>query len=1089
MLQKTLLRIDRLPDNLLSALQTRDVALWLRGIPRDVLAPRELVAFLGLPWRVIISETYDQKVIDALQAAATFSDPMTRKRGFVQVIDNDPSRIALPERCLPLYLLNGRESSPDSASFENRLRRLTMLESLRRLAPRDILVISTNDEPIPDGLTELWSSGFRSYLTFVSATPDADQLISSWVQRSEGITVASVLLASAASVITDIVERYQATYPEERRVIRIRDVEGSLHKIDISEVDEPERPVLESYAVIEERDLTPLAPTELPESEFVNFFTDATSSWRSYAAGVPWLRDSESKERLTACLKRLDTAGSEENCVAYIVSESGAGGTTLARTLAWQCARMGYPVLVARPVPFEPDALPVANFLTRVHNALHTTAGQRAAPAAEHPSREGPTRRYEAPWVIVFDTLHWQSRDSELLRFRNELEKSGRPVCIIVVAGPSLPLSFFTGVRFRKLAELNHAIDLDDARQLGVHLNQFLKNYGKQREKAQWEQFYREHTVRYLEGIAAFWVALSFWIQGHYDLSESIQEWMYRSFKQNAVERPIKDAVLRIAALSSERLPLPESLLPTSKTSWPISQLLADARQSLAALGLVRISSDGEKYWALVHDILGRFLINALFYDFPQREELGFREAKDPEHLRFMLLQKISQEPLLGERAYRSIGEDFATTIFKIDPDHGHSNFVPIWREILAALDAMPRALRDTSRLFRHHCAVSRRRIAKLDERFYGVSADERLLLLQQAIDDIKYALDFIESTPGAESNLNLLNSLANAYIDLADAEAIKGASQERLAELRRLANDATRRAYAESPTNSFVIETYVKNLLQSARSDREHAVEQSIEALGILFSVVSSNEAEYRASQLGSLADQALNILLRHTSPMKENIEPKNALDVLVQAWRALAEGGQAPGLGLSEVPLSSREFALERLGHPAGRGNLQVIRLTYDLVCANRPLEFNRQLELLEQLIATNIRIASQLRLEYAILLFQNGRALEGEKVFRDLRRLWRESEQFVHIPERLRWLRDADAKTLRTINAFIGSDTGTRPVGRVQEFGTAMVPFRPEEFGFRDFTAGMRFVCHVSFGHNGPFLRPVTVGPQDVPQVLRA
>ena len=29
-------------------------------------------------------------------------------------------------------------------------------------------------------------------------------------------------------------------------------------------------------------------------------------------------------------------------------------------------------------------------------------------------------------------------------------------------------------------------------------------------------------------------------------------------------------------------------------------------------------------------------------------------------------------------------------------------------------------------------------------------------------------------------------------------------------------------------------------------------------------------------------------------------------------------------------------------------------------------------------------------------------------------------------------------------------------------------------------RDYRAGARFASHVSFGHNGPFLRPVTAGP---------
>ena len=69
-----------------------------------------------------------------------------------------------------------------------------------------------------------------------------------------------------------------------------------------------------------------------------------------------------------------------------------------------------------------------------------------------------------------------------------------------------------------------------------------------------------------------------------------------------------------------------------------------------------------------------------------------------------------------------------------------------MWRDVLEALETMPRSIRDTSRVFRHHMAISRRRIATLDERFYGVTTEDRLRLLKQAIDDIDYALTMIES-------------------------------------------------------------------------------------------------------------------------------------------------------------------------------------------------------------------------------------------------------------------------------------------------------------------------------------------------------
>jgi hypothetical protein len=182
---------------------------------------------------------------------------------------------------------------------------------------------------------------------------------------------------------------------------------------------------------------------------------------------------------------------------------------------------------------------------------------------------------------------------------------------------------------------------------------------------------------------------------------------------------------------------------------------------------------------------------------------------------------------------------------------------------------------------------------------------------------------------------------------------------------------------------------------------------------------------------------------------------------------------------LELADVPENNRTRALEVLANPIGRGNMQVTRLTYDLTCQSHPHAFKQQLALVEELQATNYRITPQLRLEYAILLYQTGRAVEGDKEFRYLRRVWRESEHFVQIPERLRWLRGPDGKSLQTVHATTASDYGARSFARVQEFGDTIAPFRAEEHGMQSTRVGTRLTCHVSFGHNGPFLRPVTAG----------
>ena len=178
-------------------------------------------------------------------------------------------------------------------------------------------------------------------------------MLQDWLDRTSGIALVNLLRLPASHLVEDILARYATTYPEARHIIRVRDLHGTFHGIDVTEADEPERPILDSYSIVEERDLTPLTPEELSEEDIVGFFRDPTASWRPYAAGLPWVRDAQAEKTLSSYLKKLDAVGSEENCIAYISSESGAGGTTLARVLAWEFARRGYPVLLAKAPSFR----------------------------------------------------------------------------------------------------------------------------------------------------------------------------------------------------------------------------------------------------------------------------------------------------------------------------------------------------------------------------------------------------------------------------------------------------------------------------------------------------------------------------------------------------------------------------------------------------------------------------------------------------------------------------------------------------------------------------------------------------------------
>ena len=227
-----------------------------------------------------------------------------------------------------------------------------------------------------------------------------------------------------------------------------------------------------------------------------------------------------------------------------------------------------------------------------------------------------------------------------------------------------------------------------------------------------------------------------------------------------------------------------------------------------------------------------------------------------------------------------------------------------------------------------------------------------------------------------------------------------------------------------------------------------------------------------YRALQLNTLAEQAFQLLLQQSPTSMGSREPQNAVDVLVDAWRVLAENDQLNSGSLADVPEGSRDQALKILDHPAARGNVQALRLRYNLISVGKPLAFAEQIEILDQLDARRASTPPQLRLEYGILLFQTGRNLEGDKVFKELRKLWKESEHTVEVPERLRWLRSADGRSLRIVHAKVHADYGARVMARVQEFGSIPVPLRPEEHGFRELRVGLLLRLSCQFRTEWPF-----------------
>jgi len=77
----------------------------------------------------------------------------------------------------------------------------------------------------------------------------AEREILEWLAGSS--SNATFISLAADRFIESTYILFATIYPDERRMLRVRDVQGTLHKIDVTEADEPERPILNLYSLIQ----------------------------------------------------------------------------------------------------------------------------------------------------------------------------------------------------------------------------------------------------------------------------------------------------------------------------------------------------------------------------------------------------------------------------------------------------------------------------------------------------------------------------------------------------------------------------------------------------------------------------------------------------------------------------------------------------------------------------------------------------------------------------------------------------------------------------------------------------------------------
>ena len=1047
-----------IPSPLLSQLDSRDVALWLSDQSGGQgIDPIRLASLLRLPWQIALSEIGDPTLIAEMEASENVNNFLVRRRGLIHIVDADPSSIVLPPRHLAVHLLNGRNGGKRGQGMAALTRRFTMFADLRKRSIKQLVIVVLGEFTIPEDFVSLWEDGFRTVVTFVSSDPNAELRINEW-RQSAGASLLDLIKLDPLKFAEELSSRF--LYGRNGQIIvRMRNQKGEMSLVDASTIDDPERPLLSQYELIGNEAVTPLLPTDLTASEVDGFFTDPGTSWRTYAAGMVWDRHPEAWQTLRSQLRQLDRRGSEANRIFYIPAESGAGATTFLRNLAFKVAEEGYPAFVARRGQSPASAVETVNFLTRL-------LGAGGGPAAEGAAV------YETPSVLIFDHEHWAGRENELVTFAGEIERSGRRVCFLIATGPYVGLGLSAERRFVQLVHLTHEMTAAQSMSLGKHLNRFLAPHGTSRSENEWQSFFRSSSMQKSAGVAAFWIVLSFWLQRQIDIGETVQSRVYNQFRDANLSQELRVAVLRIAAFSTVRTPLPDALLPKS-VDWPTTDRLSDCRKELGALGLIRVSSEHERAWALAHDLLGRYIITSLFYDFEARDTLGFGGAANPEHMRFLLLKEISQLEDLQRNDLRELAESFAVSIFKIDPDHGYGTLSPFWRDVLNALDEMPRTLRTTSRTFLHHSAISRRRIAA-DAFNFPISDAERVGLLRTAVSDLEAALR-LPAQQGEETDINLFNSLAHACHDLADAEAAAGSSETIISDARNAAHEATRKAFALNPDNSFVVETYARNLLSQTRANGASPIGIALEVLNLVYAQMARPASDSRRNALGRLAEQAFGLLLEYSRFATTTYDTSNESGAMAAALAELGkEVEDLRGKELRDYPKGNRLAAAQMLATPVLSGNVQAVKLRYLLSTIDNPLDFETQVELLQALEGGGPAFTPQMRLELATLLFQKDRFHEGDQLFRRLRGLWRRGEHYVEVPARLHWLLDTSKSHRRQVRATVSMSSEGRPVARVKDFQGIEIPFRPTEFSTRP---GTTFSAYVSFGHNGPLLRPLT------------
>jgi hypothetical protein len=1042
-------------------LQQRDAILWLGQGWLESVGKANFVQSL----RQLLRHTWAAVFVDA---AAPCTSEVRELSGIddsvtLRFFDDTSGPDQLPPNRLPVYWLRGPNGKTGPSNTEDPTALLNRYAMLRRAKPgMEVFALGVDEPDQLAGLVEAvnLSEAFRQ-LVIVSPRSSNLDLVEAKAERvfhwQADLPTFLALVAMTAN---------RRAGPGIATVL-LQTPTGRV-ELDISSCIDPSHPISDSFQLVLADDIR--AERVVSEEDVRRFLADPTSSWLPYATGVPFPRHREFEFNLLRYLKRFRHEGPSLSCTAWMPAENGSGATTTLRQLAFNVAREGYPVLIARPAILTIDFRQLAAFLAQAASAV---IDQKLMPS-------------EVPWIVAFDAehtlLHWEA----VTGLSNGLRSLLRSV--VVLAVQPVPLISDSDRRStpgvnRVLGQpLETGITVEQGVLVGEHLARFIPP-GVRRSESEWRWFVNDSIRPTIEGgHSLFWVALRFWLLRLAGTEESLRSWLASKLDEIIDGDQLRcKGLLELAVMGKNRLAMPLQLL-TAECRDAVAHLVDSEGNTL---GLRRIRFGNSAAITYAHPLISEEILRIAQGDSEALQAIGMRTCFNLLDLELHLLADIIRRPAAGAPESIELIEELVTTSLRVDPREAPRNF-QVRDRIVKLLEHAATSIWDTSQVFNHHVAKARRHLA-IDPPSAQWTPEMRREQLDLAESHLTDALNnIVPADPNRkESDLNLCVSMA-LTLDARSKFEMQEGNEDVANDYRRRAEQFYERAQRIYADNSYVLENFARYKLRVARSmnegePRTRLVVEAItllelenradeggyrefpvtEELAVAYSLLEEGEGSVLLGKLAARGSESANVALARLAMRQARDYPESAADQFAQAEALLLRISAANMTWRSLMPL-------------------------YEIVTAIRRFDFRRRLELLDQLDAlSDLPWPQRLRLEYAILLFQAGDSharRKGREVYKVLRDELSHRSSAPTVPRELKFLRDPATGFQDAMETFIVvkniSDVGRSSFAIPDGWESVDVVFRPFLFPLDVIRVGDELDCLIQFTNFGPQAVPRTM-----------